>query len=170
MEGFKGQNARRFAKAILTKAPAARASIKGDRAHWGLHGSAAFYPTASGTLVVAEVFGLPGSGAAAGGKDGVFGFHIHEGASCSGDAADPFKNTGTHYNPAGRAHPWHAGDMPPLFAGNGYAFLAFYTDRFRADEVVGRTVVIHDMPDDFTTQPAGNAGKKIGCGEIRTYA
>ena len=57
--------------------------------------------------------------------------------------------------------------MPPLFANAGYAFLVFYTDRFTVPEVVGRTVVIHDMPDDFTTQPAGNSGKKIACGVVK---
>ncbi|MBO5702703.1 MAG: superoxide dismutase family protein [Clostridia bacterium] len=28
------------------------------------------------------------------------------------------------------------------------------------------TVIIHDTPDGFTTQPSGNAGNKIACGEI----
>ncbi len=170
MDMMTGQNMRRFARMVLTEKPAARASIRGDRAHWGLHGSASFYPTPSGTLVVVEVFGLPGTGMAAGGKNGIFGFHIHEGTSCSGDAADPFKNTGSHFNPADKAHPWHAGDMPPLFSNGGYAYLSFFTDRFTPSEIVGRTVVIHDMPDDFTSQPAGNAGKKIACGEIKTYS
>ncbi len=41
------------------------------------------------------------------------------------------------------------------------------TDRFHIKEIIGKTVVIHSMPDDFTTQPAGNAGTKIGCGVIR---
>ncbi|MBP3369234.1 MAG: superoxide dismutase family protein, partial [Clostridia bacterium] len=46
------------------------------------------------------------------------------------------------------------------------AFLAFVTDRFTVSEVVSKTVVIHDRPDDFTTQPSGNAGNKIACGVI----
>ena len=46
------------------------------------------------------------------------------------------------------------------------AFLAFITDRFTANEVIGKTVIIHDSPDDFTTQPSGNAGNKIACGII----
>lgn len=133
----------------------------------GLHGSVSFYPAGNGTLVVAEVFGLPGTGLKAGGKNGVFGFHIHSGSQCTGDETDPFKNTGPHFNPENAEHPWHAGDMPPLFANAGYAFLVFYTDRFTVPEVVGRTVVIHDMPDDFTTQPAGNSGKKIACGVVK---
>lgn len=57
--------------------------------------------------------------------------------------------------------------MPPLFGSSGYAYLAFFTNRFTVPEILGRTVVIHDIPDDFTTQPAGNAGMKIACGVIQ---
>lgn len=42
----------------------------------------------------------------------------------------------------------------------------FLTDRFKVDDVIGRTVIIHDKPDDFTTQPSGNSGEKIACGII----
>lgn len=59
------------------------------------------------------------------------------------------------------------GDLPPLLSMGGRAFLAVETGRFTPCEVVGRTVVIHGSADDFHTQPAGNAGKKIACGVIR---
>ena len=42
-----------------------------------------------------------------------------------------------------------------------------FTDRFCVEEIIGKTVIIHNDPDDFHTQPAGNAGKKIACGVIR---
>lgn len=59
------------------------------------------------------------------------------------------------------------GDLPPLLANRGgYAMMIFYTDRFRPREILGRTLVIHDMPDDFRTQPSGNSGMKIACGLI----
>ena len=91
--------------------------------------------------------------------------HIHEGGACTGDG---FADTGGHYNPAGADHPCHAGDLPPLFAtGGGRAELRVLTDRFSVREIIGRTVVIHSGPDDFTTQPAGNAGSKIACGVIQ---
>lgn len=47
------------------------------------------------------------------------------------------------------------------------AYMSVKTDRFSADDRIGRTVVIHSGPDDFHSQPAGNAGKKIACGVIR---
>lgn len=40
------------------------------------------------------------------------------------------------------------------------------TDRFTIDETIGKTVIIHAKPDDFVTQPSGNAGEKIACGVI----
>ena len=50
---------------------------------------------------------------------------------------------------------------------NGYAFSACLTDRFSVHEIIGRMVVLHSSPDDFSTQPSGNAGAKIVCGEIK---
>lgn len=63
-------------------------------------------------------------------------------------------------------HPEHEGDLPPLLSDKGTAWMMVYTTRFFPEEVVGKTVVIHDMPDDFRTQPSGNSGEKIACGEI----
>lgn len=153
---------RGFARTVLNTTPAARASVRGDAAHRGLHGAVNFYPATGGTLVVAELYGLPSRPA-----DGVFGFHIHEGDACRGNEEDSFAATGGHFNPTGKPHPFHAGDMPPLFGNGGYAYLSFFTNRFTPADVIGRTVVVHSGPDDFTTQPAGNSGKKIACGEIQ---
>ena len=96
----------------------------------------------------------------------IFAFHIHTGAECSGNAEDPFSNAGMHFNPDNCAHPYHSGDMPPLFGVNGHALSVFMTDRFTVDEILGKTVIIHLKPDDFATQPSGNAGEKIACGVI----
>lgn len=107
-------------------------------------------------LVTAEVSGLP--------REGFFAFHIHEGPDCGGEG---FADTKGHFNPAGVLHPDHAGDLPPLLAGNGRAYLSVLTDRFCVEDVIGRTVVIHSGADDFHTQPSGNSGEKIACGAIR---
>lgn len=110
-----------------------------------------------GTLVTADFSGLPDT------ETNFFAFHIYEGGDCGGAA---FADTGGHYNPGNTAHPNHAGDLPPLLAHNGRASMAVLTGRFRVADVMGRTVVIHQDPDDFHTQPAGNSGKKIACGVI----
>ncbi len=73
---------------------------------------------------------------------------------------------GYRYNPYTCAHPYHAGDLPPIFGVNGYGFSMFLTNRFSAGEIIGRTIILHSMPDDFTSQPAGNSGAKIACGTI----
>ena len=150
---------------LLQRNPNAYAVIRGSRTYHQIRGSVRFYQTASGVLVAAEVAGLPAPRGRC--EAPVFGFHIHEGSTCSGDDTDPFADALTHYDPQQCPHPYHAGDLPPLFGVRGYAVSIFLTGRFSVREIVGKTVIIHSMPDDFTTQPAGNAGTKIACGEIR---
>lgn len=111
-----------------------------------------------------HVVGLPNNSGPC--NKAFFGFHIHEGSNCTGNETDPFANTGTHYNPVSCPHPYHSGDLPPLLSNDGEALSIFYVGSFLPDEVIGRTLVIHDMPDDFRTQPAGDSGSKIACGEI----
>lgn len=139
-------------------APDASAQVRGDAAHPGLNGAVRLYQQDGYVLVTAHVCGLPASNA-----DGFFGFHIHEGSACGGEG---FAQTGSHFNPGSLPHPQHAGDLPPLLSCEGEAVMVVMTDRFTVDEVLGRTVVIHDHADDFTTQPAGNSGRKIACGVI----
>lgn len=140
------------------KNPDAVARITGGAEAPQLSGCVEFYQEDRCVLIVAKISGLPADN-----KTGFFGFHIHQGNTCTG--AD-FSGTGSHYNPAEQAHPEHAGDLPPLLHCNGNAYLSVRTDRFSVKGVIGRTVVIHSDPDDFHTQPAGNAGKKIACGVI----
>ncbi len=142
---------------------AAIAEIKGSRDYPDIHGYVSFYEMDRGVLVIASVNGLPyqeGCGT------GVFGFHIHSGDSCTGNETDPFADAGGHLNLDNCPHPYHAGDLPPLFGNHGFAYLAVLTDRFTIEEIVGKVVVIHEKPDDFTTQPSGNSGNKIACGKI----
>lgn len=67
----------------------------------------------------------------------------------------------------GRPHPDHAGDLLPLMGNQGYAWSAFYDKRFTLDEIIGRSVIIHSGRDDFSSQPSGDSGTKIGCGTIK---
>ena len=151
---------------LLRKKPHAFATVKGSLDYPDIRGKVEFYQTKKGVIVRAEISGLPV--AQEGCREPIFAFHIHGGSRCSGTLDDPFRDTGSHYNPDGCPHPYHAGDMPPLFGNNSYAFLSFLTNRFTAKELVGKTVLIHSSPDDFTSQPAGNAGRKIACGEIKS--
>ena len=140
------------------------AYVEGSREYPNISGSVRFYQTSKGVLIAAELHGLPDKDTPD--RSGVFGFHIHSGKCCTGTAADPFADTKMHYNPRNLDHPYHAGDLPPLFSNCGYAMSIFLTDRFSLAEVVGRTVIIHSKPDDFTTQPSGASGEKIACGRI----
>lgn len=140
------------------------ANIRGGRAHPGIRGNVLFYRVRGGVIVRADIRGLPAQTDAC--KGSFLGFHIHTGSRCSGNAEDSFADAGTHYNPYICPHPQHAGDLPPLLCAAGSAFSMFLTDRFTVREIIGRTVIIHSSPDDFTTQPAGNAGEKLACGVI----
>lgn len=143
----------------------AAAGITGSGSYPDVSGTVRFYQTKEGVVVLAEVIGLPQGSFPC--QERVFGFHIHKGSDCGGNMDDPFADAMSHYDPDGCEHPHHAGDLPPLFGNGALALSLFLTGRFTVDEVIGRTVIIHDRPDDFTTQPSGNAGTKIACGVIR---
>lgn len=155
-----------FLDTILHGKPEAYAQVFGSEKYPGISGDVLFYSVFGGTLLLADIIGLPSSTGDC--VENVFGFHIHEGEDCEGTTEDPFAQAGLHYNPKDCQHPYHAGDLPPLFGNHGIAWMMVFTDRFQPKEVVGRTIIIHDQPDDFTSQPAGNAGEKIACGEIES--
>ena len=124
-----------------------------------LRGMVRFCDTSCGVCVDAKVSGLPPN------ATGFYGFHIHEGTRCS---PYDFSDAGGHYNPGDTAHPLHAGDMPMIMAGaSGTGRLCFVTPRFAVRDVIGRAVIVHGDRDDYTSQPSGNAGARIGCGIIR---
>ena len=117
-------------------------------------------------LVVAKVSGL---------TPGNHGFHIHEKGDCG--AADAM-SAGGHFNPMSKphAHPSspdrHTGDMPMLVAdASGNATLTAELTLMRIgsglNDIVGKGVIVHKDPDDFTTQPTGNSGARVACGVIR---
>ncbi|MDD5938023.1 MAG: superoxide dismutase family protein [Clostridiales bacterium] len=141
--------------------PLARAFLRGDEGHPDLAGEVLFYPYGHGTLLVARAVGLPAGH--------FLGFHIHETGDCSAAGGDtPFLKAGGHFNPTGQQHPQHSGDLPTLLSSAaGTALLAVYTDRFSPAEVMGRSVIIHGMADDFRSQPAGDSGMRIACGVIQ---
>ena len=148
------------------------------RAHADLHGSA-LYPAIRGKV---HIYDAPGGSiievyatdlplyrpAPPGGQPrGPFGFHIHSMPSCLPmGGTDPFTDAGSHYNPDNELHGDHAGDLPVFWAPGGQGWMSVYTPRFTPLQVVGRTVMVHENPDDYRTQPAGNSGMRIACGTI----
>lgn len=141
---------------MIQTMPYAGANISGNSTNPEIEGEVLFYEVYGGTMVVASVKKLPDG-------NGFHGFHIHDGSSCMPMAE------GGHYNPTGQPHPQHVGDMPPLLANDGTAYSAFYTKRFYPEDVVGKVVVIHAGQDDFRSQPSGNPGSIVACGEIRRW-
>lgn len=142
---------RRILDFLSRSRPGAVAQICGCGDFPEVCGTLMLYQSNAGVFAVVSVGGIP----AEIGQGNVLGMHIHDPA------------TGKHYNPSGKAHPHHAGDMPPLFVDGSDAWCAFLTERFNLCEVIGKTAVIHRRRDDFTSQPSGDAGEMLACGEIR---
>lgn len=158
-----------FSRILSANRPNASAWIRGSAFYPQLSGYAKFYSTPyEGILIEAQIFGLPNLPYP--GSSAFYAFHIHENGNCTGTRRNPFQNAGLHYNPQHTLHPGHAGDLPPLLANQGYAWSAFYDKRFTLNEIIGKSVIIHAMPDDFHTQPSGNSGEMIGCGVIEAMS
>ena len=130
-------------------------------------GTATFTQMGDKVRVVANVSGLnPGQ---------EHGFHIHEAGDCS--SGDGMSTKG-HFNPKGKPHAHystperHAGDMPALKAdASGNARIDTTLDVITVTpgpaRVVGRGLIVHASPDDYKTQPTGNAGARVACGVIQ---
>ena len=130
-------------------------------------GTLAFAIVDGGIRVTGEVTGLaPGS---------EHGFHVHENGDCS---APDGTSAGGHFNPATTDHgrvghgTHHAGDSDNIVA-NDQGVAAVDTLLQGATlgdgeptEIIGRGVIVHADPDDYATQPTGNAGARLACGVI----
>ena len=120
------------------------------------------------------------SGSISGLKPGAeHGFHIHEKGDCSsGDGL----SAGGHFNPAQQAHgkfgdskAHHLGDLPSLDADTqGVATIDFVSKNLTLDRgsngILGRSLIVHNDPDDYTTQPTGNSGARLACAVIERGA
>ncbi|MGM0369465.1 MAG: superoxide dismutase family protein [Bacillota bacterium] len=147
-----------------------KAYINGGPLASQIEGRVYFVPVIGGTKVVVEVTGLPDYEPTQEGEApiGPHGFHIHEKGNCKiGDPNDPFQAAGAHYDPHNQPHGNHAGDLPVIFSNNGFARMAFFTNKFEVRDIIDRTVIIHQNPDDYRSQPTGNAGKRLACGIIK---
>ena len=146
--------------APATKAIAVLTPTQGNK----VQGVVSFSKERDGVRIEAAIQGL---------KPGLHGFHIHEYGDCSSPDAN---SAGGHFNPGNMPHggptaeKHHAGDLGNLQAdasGNAKLTLVVAGLSFEgSSSILGRAVVVHANPDDFTTQPTGGAGARVACGVI----
>ncbi len=135
-------------------------------------GNATLTQGAEGVSIAVEVSKLP---------PGPHGFHVHAVGKCEPPG---FASAGGHFNPGGRNHPEHAGDLPALLVNpDGRGAMTFVTARFKLDglfDADGSALIVHASPDNYanipkdryrpdpdaTTLGTGDAGGRIACGVI----
>lgn len=122
---------------------------------------------AGGVLIKVEVTGLPAGEWVA--------FHVHETGEC--DHTTEHESAGGHFNPDEKEHGYmaangpHAGDMPNQHVGEDGSLRAeIFNSMVTLDEgeagIVGRALMVHAGPDDYESQPSGDAGDRLACGVI----
>ena len=129
-------------------------------------GSVSFVQKGNKVLVSGEIRGLK--------PNAEHGFHVHEKGDCSsGDGM----SAGGHFNPTGAPHGahgmgmHHTGDLPSLKAdAGGVARVNFESGSLAVGsgvtDIVGKGLIVHRDPDDYKTQPTGNAGPRLACAII----
>lgn len=170
-----------FAWVVVAANPAlARSSTAGAKAdlkdaQGQLVGTAVFAPAASGVKLQVQVNGFT---AAAVGEHGI---HVHTTGKCEAPA---FTTAGGHFNPDSKKHGLnspaghHAGDMPNIvFDAAGNATYETVIEGVTLGDGPaslmdgdGSALVIHAGPDDMVTDPSGNSGARVACGELAAYA
>jgi Cu-Zn family superoxide dismutase len=115
--------------------------------------------------VVGKLIGIP---------SGEHGMHVHENGNCTGPQAS---SAGAHYDPSGdvmhgnrSSSARHLGDLGNIVADlDQVATFDFTDERIKVvgpDSIAQKALIVHALPDDFTTQPSGNSGDRIACGIV----
>jgi Cu-Zn family superoxide dismutase len=153
-------------QSVPSDAPRATADLQPTKGST-VRGTASFVQIGDKVRVTVNVSGLK--------PNGEFGFHVHEAGDCS--SGDGMSAKG-HFNPLGKSHAHHgtperhAGDLPSLKSDAGgnaslTAELDVITVAAGPTNIVGRGLIVHAQPDDFKTQPTGNAGARSACAVIQ---
>ncbi len=155
--------------AVPTQSTAKQAMVNLASASGSLvSGKAMLVPMGDGVHITGTVGGLAPNSA--------HGFHVHETGDCSAVDAT---SAGPHFNPFNSAHgragsgAHHAGDMDNVVAdASGVTKLDLHLNGVTlgggaVNDIASRALIVHAVPDDYTGQPAGNAGARVACGVIR---
>lgn len=144
----------------VTEAVAYLEPVKGNK----VKGKVVFIKVPDGVKIIADIEGL---------APGKHGFHIHEFGDCGGEAASA---AGAHFNPTRHEHAGpdnvnrHLGDLGNLIADEQgrahYERIDQIIQLTGSETIVGRSIIVHEKEDDYTTQPAGASGAKVSCGVI----
>ncbi|WP_085991487.1 superoxide dismutase family protein [Oceanobacillus senegalensis] len=111
-------------------------------------------------------------------EPGYHGIHVHEYATCEGP---DFKSAGNHLDPEGKEHGLmhpegaHLGDLPNIEADSaGLVDIELMLAGAKLTEGKksilrgeGTSLIVHEKQDDGVSQPAGESGVRIMCGEIK---
>lgn len=152
---------------VLSTAPAKQANAMiGVSSDSGVTGMAVFTQNGDQITLTVEIQGA---------TPGLHAVHIHANGDCSSPDG---KSAGGHWNPTGVAHgtwgegEFHLGDIGNITVGeDGMGSITLMTDLWEIGtgshvDIVGRGIIVHAGADDFTSQPSGAAGARIGCGAI----
>jgi len=152
------------ATAVLAAPPTRAVAVLRPTAGNSVEGQVTFSKADGGVKVSGHLTGL---------TPGKHGFHIHEFGDCT---ATDGSSAGGHFNPAGAQHGAptdamrHEGDLGNVDANDKGVADLDYVDTHASFEgdasILGRGVIVHAAPDDFKTQPTGNAGARVACGVI----
>jgi Cu-Zn family superoxide dismutase len=89
------------------------------------------------------------------------------------------KAAGGHWNPTNTQHgkwgssSFHSGDIGNInLDANGKGSLELESDLWAIGgdpqkDILNKSIIVHSGVDDYTTQPAGNSGERIGCAVIQ---